>query len=70
MELEERYNEYPAHVIASQYHELEIIGVFRRELIVEDEFYAMDIQDHLQILNQIFVPASEVFMKLQGFGLS
>ena len=58
IEFEVLYNEYPAHVLASRQLELEIIGVFGRELIIDDETYSIDIQDHLEILNQIFVPAS------------
>ena len=58
VELEERYGEYPAHVLTSQPFELEIIGVFGRELIINDDLLGVDIQDHLEILNQIFVPAS------------
>jgi len=52
------YNEYPAHMLTSQPFELEIVGVFEHELIITADSWAVDIQNHLEILNQIFVPSS------------
>jgi len=46
------------NMLAKATHEFEIIGVFDRELPNDITLWGTDIQDHISILNQIFVPAT------------
>lgn len=68
---EQRYEQYPEYVLDSRTHALEIIGVFDHELPATDVWTNPDINDHLDILNQIFVPAtfieSTIHFELETF---
>jgi len=54
-----RQQRYTAeNILAQVNHEFEIVGVFDRDLPDDIVLMSFDIQDHLTILNQIFVPAT------------
>lgn len=66
--LEQRYEHHPEYIFDSQTHEFEIVGVFHHEPSTERELHAGDFFDHIEILNQIFVPARFIEQATQ-FGL-
>jgi len=55
---DERY--HTQHVLASRTYNFEIIGVFDHEIPDSRVLYGRDFQEHIEILNQIFVPATFV----------
>ena len=52
----ERYQEQ--HIIFQRAYEFQVIGVFEHELMGNRPLYGQDFKEHIQILNQIFVPAT------------